>query len=196
MRSKGQGGAPHHHRSGTPHRLDITKVSTAYELKRRAPWMVLGLAAGTLMVLVGSMFEDELSRRLELAFFVPVIVYISDSIGTETMTLCVRELALRRVSLGQLFWREVAVGLCLGIIAGVPMGLLGYAWFGDARLAATIGIAMSTNGVIAALTGILTPLAFARLRRDPALGTDEITTALSDTFSLLTYLAVASLILS
>jgi Mg/Co/Ni transporter MgtE len=42
---------------------------------------------------------------------------------------------------------------------------------------------------------MLAPLAFAKLGKDPALGTDEITTALSDNLSMLTYLLVATVIL-
>ena len=147
------------------------------------------------MVLVGQAFEEQLSQRVELAFFLPMIVYMSDSIGTETLALFVRELALRRVSLKRLVLRESFVGLTLGIVSGVPMGLLCFAWLGDAELALTIVIAMTVNGLVAVLTGMLTPVAFARLRRDPALGTDEITTAVSDSLSLVIYLAMASLIL-
>jgi hypothetical protein len=44
-----------------------------------------------------SQFEAVFSRKIELVFFVPVIVYMSDSIGTETMALFMRELALRKV---------------------------------------------------------------------------------------------------
>lgn len=75
------------------------------------------------------------------------------------------------------------------------MGLFGYWWFGDVRLGMTIFAAMTVNGVVAVLTGMLAPLAFAKLGKDPALGTDEITTALSDNVSMLVYLVVATVVL-
>lgn len=59
----------------------------------------------------------------------------------------------------------------------------------------TLVITMTVNGLVAVLTGVLAPIVFAKLKRDPALGTDEITTALSDNVSMLIYLIVATLFL-
>jgi len=145
--------------------------------------------------LVGRNFEELLSNKLELIFFIPMIVYMSDSIGTETMTLFVRELALRRVSFKRLFLREVCVGLYLGFISGVPMGFFSYLWLKDFELSVTIAVAMLINGLVAVLTGMITPIIFAKIKKDPALGTDEVTTALSDNASIFIYLIVAMLIL-
>lgn len=75
------------------------------------------------------------------------------------------------------------------------MGLFSYVWFKDLALSVTVATAMIVNGVIAVMVGMLIPVIFAKLGRDPALGTDEITTALSDNFSILIYLVVATLIL-
>ncbi|MBI2010147.1 MAG: magnesium transporter [Candidatus Chisholmbacteria bacterium] len=175
--------------------LNIAKTSARHEITKRAPWMFLGLLAGIVMVLLGQKFEIALSQKLEVVFFIPMIVYMSDSIGTETMALFIRELALRRVSLKKLFWRETYVGLFLGVISGVPMGLFSLVWLKDLRLSLTVTIAMIINGLVAVLTGMLTPILFAKFKKDPALGTDEITTAFSDTASLLIYLIVATMIL-
>src|SRR5687767_6155507 len=101
-------------------KLNISKATATYEIRRRSPWMFLGLFAGIAMVLIGQNFEQALSRKLELAFFIPMIVYMSDNIGTETLALFVRELALRKVSLHKIFLREVCVGLSLGLITGIP----------------------------------------------------------------------------
>jgi magnesium transporter len=62
--------------------LDITHATTRTEIRRRVPWMFLALFAGAVMVLVGRQFEESLGRRLELALFIPMIVYMSDTIGT------------------------------------------------------------------------------------------------------------------
>ncbi|MGH8515703.1 MAG: magnesium transporter, partial [Gammaproteobacteria bacterium] len=98
------------------------------EIRRRAPWIFLALGAGIVMIFVGRNFQEAFARRLDLVLFLPVIVYMSDSIGTETQALFVRELALRKVRLHRLLLRELTVGIALGLLSGVPMGLIGYAW--------------------------------------------------------------------
>ena len=175
--------------------LNIAKAKVGYEIKRRVPWMFLGLLAGGVMVVIGQHFEAALAKKIELVFFIPMIVYMSDSIGTETLTLFVRELALRKLSLKRLFWRESIVGLCLGLIAGVSMGLFSYLWFKDVNLAVAVALTMVVNGLVAVLVGVVTPIIFSKLKKDPALGTDELTTAVSDNISMLIYLVVASLML-
>jgi magnesium transporter len=176
-------------------KLSLSHTTAGKEIRRRAPWIIVALCAGIVMVFVGQRFEAAFSQRIELAFFVPVIVYISDSIGTETLALFVRETDLQKMKLHELFMREVTVGISLGLLSGIPMGLFGYWWFGDARLATTLVIAMTANGIIAVLTGMLAPVVFAKFGQDPAIGSDEITTAVSDNVSMLTYLVVATLIL-
>jgi magnesium transporter len=176
-------------------RLDLTRTSALGEIRRRSPWILFALVAAVAMIAMGRNFEAQLVRRIELTYFIPVVVYLSDCIGTETLTLFVRELASHRLKLRRLFVREVAVGLALGLLAGVPMGVVAWLWLGDAGLALTVGIAMTANGLVAVLMGMIIPVLFARLKRDPAIGTDEITTALSDGISLLIYLLTASLIL-
>lgn len=175
--------------------LALSKTGAGTEIRRRAPWMIVGLAAGIFMVAMGRHFEEALAARIELVFFLPMIVYMSDIIGTETLSLVVREIALRGVKPQRLLWRELRVGTGLGLASGVPMGAICYLWLGDAGLAFTVGLAMIVNGVVAVIMGMLIPVLFAKLRRDPAIGSEEITTALSDLISMFVYLVVASAIL-
>lgn len=175
--------------------LDLSKAHLGYEIRRRTPWMVFSLLVGIAMVVIGQNFEEALAKKLELVFFIPMIVYVSDSIGTETLALFVRELALRRIDLKKLLWREALVGLFLGLITGVPMGIFSYFWFKDVDLSVAVAVTMSINGIVAVIIGMLTPIIFAKLQRDPALGTDEITTALSDNISMFIYLVIATLML-
>ena len=140
-------------------------------------------------------FEETFSQRIELALFLPVIVYMSDSIGTETLALFVREMSQRKVELHRFFLREARVGLALGLLSAVPMGALrvSLVWRGpsgdntrdrDDRERRRRGLDRHARAVD-----------LREARKRPALGTDQITTALSDNMNMLTYLVVATLIL-
>lgn len=175
--------------------LDVAKAHFGNEIRRRIPWILLSVVAGIVMIWIGKSYEGLFSKKIELVFFIPMIVYMSDSIGTETLALFIRELALRRVNLRHLVLKESFVGLALGIASGVPMGVFSYFLFKDFGLSVVVAIAMTINGLIAVLLGMSAPVIFAKFHRDPALGTDEVTTALSDNLSMLVYLVVATLIL-
>jgi magnesium transporter len=175
--------------------LNVGRAHFGTEIRRRAPWILLAVAAGILMVWIGQAFEEQLTDRIELVFFVPMIVYMSDIIGTETLALVVRSLAVDHMHVRRIFLKELMVGLCLGATGGIPMGLIAFAWFGEWQLALTVAAAMIANGAVAVLLGILIPVGFSKLGRDPAIGTEEIGTALSDIVSILIYLAVATLFL-
>lgn len=175
--------------------LNVGRAHFGTEVRRRCPWILLAVAAGIVMVWIGQSFERQLAGRIQLVFFVPMIVYMSDAIGTETLALVVRSLATDHMHVRRIFMKELLVGLSLGATGGIPMGLIAYAWFGEWQLALTVAVAMLANGAVAVLLGMLIPVGFARMGRDPAIGTEEIGTALSDIVSILIYLAVATLIL-
>lgn len=176
-------------------KLNVGRAHFGTEVRRRSPWILVAVVAGILMVLIGHGFEEQLAGRIELVFFVPMIVYMSDAIGTETLALVVRALATDHMHVRRIFLKELSVGLSLGATGGIPMGLIAYGWFGQWQLGLTVASAMIVNGAVAVLLGMLVPVSFAKLGRDPAVGTEEIGTALSDIVSILIYLAVASLIL-
>lgn len=175
--------------------LDVVKDHFGKEFNRRAPWMILSVIAGIVMVWVGQSYEELLSKKIQLVFFIPMIVYMSDTIGTETLALFIRELSIRRVNMAHLFFKETLVGLSLGILSGAPMGIFSYLLFRDFKIALTIFITMVANGIIAVLIGMIIPVVFNKYRQDPAVGSNEISTALSDNVSILIYLIVASVVL-
>jgi magnesium transporter len=175
--------------------LNVGSAHFGTEVKRRSPWILLAVAAGFLMIWIGQTFEEQLSVRIELVFFVPMIVYMSDAIGTETLALVVRALATDHMHVRRIFLKELLVGLSLGATGGLPMGVIAFAWFGEWQLAVTVAAAMVANGAVAVLLGMLIPVMFARLGRDPAVGTEEIGTAVSDIVSILIYFTIATIIL-
>lgn len=175
--------------------LDVVKSHFGNEVRRRLPWIFVSILAGIIMIWVGQSFESTLFRKTELIFFIPMIVYMSDSIGTETLALFIRELALKRFSMKHLIIKESLVGLFLGFASGASMGLFSYIWFEDTSIAAIVAIAMTINGILAVLIGMTFPMIFHKFNLDPALGTDELTTAVSDNLSMLIYFVVSTAII-
>ena len=164
-------------------------------IQERLPWLLTGLLIGTGASYFVSRFETVLAEKISLAFFIPVIVYMSDAVGTQTETIFVRDLTEHRANFGKYLKKELSIGLVLGLILGVSIGAIALLWLKDADVALTVGIAMGLNVSLAPLVATIVPEFIFKRHEDPALGAGPFTTVIQDSISLLIYFAVASVIL-
>ncbi len=164
-------------------------------LEHRLPWLVLGLFGGIITSIIVSKYEKILSADLRLAFFIPVIVYMSDAVGTQTETIFVRHLKKTGASFSKYLAKETAIGLCLGMIFGSAIGLFAAYWLGSAAVGLTVGLSMLINVSIAPILATLVPELLYKEHSDPALGAGPLATIIQDLISLLIYFFVASLII-
>jgi magnesium transporter len=79
--------------------LSLPVRQTAAQVRARLPWLMVGLAGGFLAGGVASVFEASLKSEVALAFFLPLVVYMADAVGTQTETVLVRRLAYGDVAL-------------------------------------------------------------------------------------------------
>lgn len=177
----------------------ITEITTAssYKLIRyRLPWLILGLAGGFIATIVVGFFEEILNQRIELAFFIPIIVYMSDAVGTQTETLFIRGIALRSIKMGPYMLREALVGFGLGSICGFLLFLFSYVWLGSVTMAIIAGTAMLISTSSAVFIAIFIPWLIARTNQDPAFGSGPFATILQDILSIFIYFVIATALLA
>lgn len=180
---------------GQAHPLPIRKDGAAHAFRARLPWLIIGLVGGWLAAGVASLFEAALEREIVLAFFLPLVVYMADAVGTQTETVLVRSLAYGRVPIMAQLVREGIMGLLVGGTLGglAAAGLL--VWDGNGALAMVVGLTLLVTLVVATLVASLLPLGFVRLGADPALASGPIATVLQDILSVGIYLSIATALL-
>jgi magnesium transporter len=118
--------------------------------------------------------------------------------GTQSLTVAVRAIATRDLTesnLPRLVRREVLVGLLNGAVFALAMGLVGWLFLGNPWLGAVLAAAFLVNLTVAALGGILVPVALDRAGFDPALGSGAFVTTLTDVVGFFTFLGLATLVL-
>lgn len=164
-------------------------------LRLRLPWLLVGLLGGMIASRLVAGFEEALAQHISLAFFLPVIVYMSDAVGSQTETIYVRNASKGKLSLWVYLGKELVVGLVLGVIFGILLWAFALLWLQDTQIAFTIGLAMFVNIVIAPVLGVIVPAILQREHSDPALGSGPFTTILQDIISLLIYFGIAAYIL-
>ena len=174
---------------------DDTKESVGLLLRLRLPWLVIGLVGGSLAALLVSRFEGVIEQNVSLAFFLPIIVYMSDAVGTQTETIYVRNLAKGNIRLRTYFLKELILGISLGLIFGVAIGIFANLWLGSPEIARTVGISMFATVTTAPIVALLVPALLQKEHTDPALGGGPFTTIIQDVISLLIYFLVATTIL-
>jgi magnesium transporter len=163
------------------------------QVRHRLPWLLVGLAGSGVATITMTQFESVLQENVAVAFFVPAIVYLADAIGTQSEAIAVRGLSLTRSGIAKLVAGELRTGLLIGLALGTCAFPAVYLAFGDLRLSAAVASAILTAGCVAAVLGISLPWAFARMGRDPALGSGPIGTIVQDVLSLVVYFEVVRL---
>jgi magnesium transporter len=185
-------GGIHHHIK------EIEELTTpASKLVRaRLPSLVLGLFGGLLAAYMVTGFEQLLGSYLALAAFIPVMVYLSDAVGTQSQTLIVRMIALEPdFSVRKYMTRELKIGGALGIVFAILLFAAGTLGWGGLHIGFVVGSSMFLSIIFQAFMATYLSAALARRKIDPALASGPLTTIISDVTSLAMYFAIASALL-
>jgi Divalent cation transporter len=128
-------------------------------LYHRLPWLLLGLVGAMTSALLVGAFEEQLDKKVLLAFFVPAVVYMADAVGTQTETVLIRGLSVG-VTVREVALRELLTGAVVGAVVGaafVPFALVGW---GDGEVAAAVALALFASCSIATLVAMALPWLF------------------------------------
>jgi magnesium transporter len=174
-----------------PYRL----ASVPLLVSRRAPWL-LGLAvmSAAYTGVVLQSFQAELAEVVALSFFIPLLIGTGGNIGSQTVTLIVRAMALNEVAMRDIAWivfKELRVALILGAV----MAAAAFAWAAMLGAGPTVGIVVAVTVVAicasAATVAAALPLVLRRLRIDPAVVSAPLITTIVDGTGLIIYFEVA-----
>jgi len=143
-------------------------------------------------------FEGSIEKLVALAALMPIVAGIGGNAGNQTITMIVRALALGQISRDgarKLFVKEITIALINGLVWGSIVGLVAWLFYRNVELSIVMMAAMTLNLVLAALAGVLIPLARRWLQRDPAVGSSVLITALTDSGGFFIFLGLATLFL-
>lgn len=178
-----------------PYRLS----SVGLLVRKRVVWLLVLFVAEAYTGTVLRNFEGDLEAVVALGFFIPLLIGTGGNIGSQTVTLIVRSMAIGEVSLRDIGWiifKELRVGLIMGAVMGVigfgQAALLGVGPNIGLVVAATLLAISAWSATVAAAL----PLILRRLRVDPAVVSAPFITTLVDGTGLIIYFEIARLVLS
>lgn len=165
--------------------------------KSRFPWLAANLATALIAANVIGLFEATIEKVVALAVLMPIVASMGGNAGTQTMTVAVRALATKELTVGnalRIVWKEALVGGFNGILFAVLVGGIAWLWFGDPMIGGVIASAMMVNLLVAGLAGVMIPLGLARARIDPAVASPVFLTTLTDVVGFSAFLGLASIL--
>jgi magnesium transporter len=167
-------------------------------VRNRWPWIAINLVTAFIASRVVGLFEGTIERLVALASLMPIVAGVGGNAGNQTITMIVRALALGRISevnARALFAKEIGVSLLNGLVWGGLLGVIAYLLYESVPLGLVMTAAVTLNLMLAAVAGVLIPLARHRLGRDPAQGSSVMITAITDSGGFFIFLGLATLVL-
>ena len=175
---------------------EILLKSSWENARMRLPWLFASWVGGILAAFIIGVFDNVLQSTIALAAFIPVIMGMGGNIGTQSSTIIVRGLATGRVSIEnsiKILFKEIRVGLMLGILYGLLLGVFAVFKFLDVSpmLGVVVGTSICISMIIAATIGSLVPLVLNRFEIDPAVATGPFVTTSIDILGVACYFLIA-----
>jgi len=167
-------------------------------VRSRVPWLIVNLGTAGLAALVISRFEATIAQLVALAVLMPIVASMGGNAATQSLAVAVRALATRDLTSSntwRVIRREGLVGLANGLSLAVPLGLAVGLIFSSTGLGLVIATALVINLFVAALAGILVPVALDKLGFDPALASGTFVTTVTDVVGFFAFLGLASIYL-
>lgn len=171
----------------------VLKISRA-----RLPWLITNLFGGLLTGYLMWLFRMTLHEVLALVTFIPVITAMGGNIGIQSSSIMVRGFAIGRVdfnNLRRVLFKEIRIGLLMGITCGVVAGCAAVLWHKNPFLGPIVALAMVTAITIAASMGTLIPAFFKKVKIDPAIASGPFVTTANDIVGIIIYLSIATFFL-
>lgn len=175
-------------------------------VRKRAVWLVVLFVGQMLTATVMDVFQDELSKALVLALFIPLIISSGGNSGSQAATLVIRALALGEITLRD-WWRVMKREIVCGLLLGGMLGGIGFlriaVWsrftdrYGAHPLLVGFTVAAAVLGVVlwGTLSGSMLPILLRRCGLDPATSSAPFVATLVDVTGLIIYFSAALLIL-
>jgi magnesium transporter len=166
-------------------------------VRSRVIWLLVLALGATFTVSVLGAFEAAIEELVVLTLFIPLLIGLGGNTGNQAATTVTRALALHDVrakDIWSVLYRELRVGLLLGLLLGVIGFALTTFIFG-LDIGLVIGITLFAICTVAATVGGVMPLVGLALRADPAVFSNPFITTFVDATGLVIYFLIAKAVL-
>lgn len=163
------------------------------EYRLRMPWLLCNLVGGLICAVITEFYKLTLVNFVILAFFIPLVLTLSESISIQSMTLSLRFLHVKTIYWGQVMRRlytEIRSSLLLGLTSALIIGAFYFAWSIDLLPVLGIGLSVVVSMLAASVFGGLFPIVLHMLRLDPKVAAGPVVLMMGDILTIVIYLSL------
>lgn len=163
--------------------------------RSRFGWLFLNLLTAVAASVVIGVFEGAIEQLVILAVLMPIAASMGGNAGTQTLTVTVRALAMRELTMTnarRMLSKEILVGMLNGVLFAVIVGVLAWAWSGNLGVGVVMAAAMVFTMLAAGLAGFSIPLGISRTRWDPAIASGAVMTTITDMVAFMAFLGLSA----
>lgn len=182
--------------SSTEEYLDM---SVWKHFKNRIPWLFVLMCSYVITGSIITNFEAVLSQVISLVAYLPMLMGTGGNSGSQSATLVIRGMALGDLELkdaGKVLWKEARVSFFIGIVLS-SLNFLRICYLDGQGpwIGLTVCGSMLIIVMAAKIIGSMLPMVAKKVGIDPALMASPMIASLTDMVSVVTYFALATLIL-
>ena len=173
------------------------ETSVLQHAKNRIPWLLILMFTSIITGTIITRYENAFAAIPLLVSFIPMLMDTGGNCGSQSATLIIRGIALDEIRFTDLFkvmFKEFRISLIVGAFLAVANGVRIFIQYHDPGLAVVIACSLMGTVIMAKLVGCILPLLAKKVNLDPAIMASPLITTLVDTFSILIYFNIATVL--
>lgn len=173
------------------------ETSVFQHAKNRIPWLLILMFTSIITGTIITRYENAFAAIPLLVSFIPMLMDTGGNCGSQSATLIIRGIALDEIRFTDLFkvmFKEFRISLIVGAFLAVANGVRIFIQYHNPGLAVVIACSLMGTVIMAKLVGCTLPLLAKKVNLDPAIMASPLITTLVDTFSILIYFNIATVL--
>ena len=173
------------------------ETSVLQHAKSRIPWLLILMFTSIITGTIITRYENAFAAIPLLVSFIPMLMDTGGNCGSQSATLIIRGIALDEIRFTDLFkvmFKEFRISLIVGAFLAVANGVRIFIQYHNPGLAVVIACSLMGTVIMAKLVGCILPLLAKKVNLDPAIMASPLITTLVDTFSILIYFNIATVL--
>ena len=173
------------------------ETSVLQHAKNRIPWLLILMFTSIITGTIITRYENAFAAIPLLVSFIPMLMDTGGNCGSQSATLIIRGIALDEIRFTDLFkvmFKEFRISLIVGAFLAVANGVRIFIQYHNPGIAVVIACSLMGTVIMAKLVGCTLPLLAKKVNLDPAIMASPLITTLVDTFSILIYFNIATVL--